>query len=80
MIVLVSPAAAQSDQLAREIEYALTSKRFRNRLIPVIVKPTKKLPWILDRLNPEKGEPSRVSERIVERLKTSQAKVQATVG
>jgi hypothetical protein len=39
----------------------------------VIVKPTKKLPWILDRLNPEKGEPSQVSERIAERLKPNQS-------
>jgi len=73
MIVLISPAAAESEELAHEIEYALTSKRFRDRLIPVIVKPTKKLPWILDRLNPERGEPSQVSERIAERLKPSQA-------
>ncbi len=72
MIVLVSPAAAESDELAREIDYALGTERFRNRLIPVIVKPTKKLPWILDRLKPEKGEPSEVSDRITERLKPHQ--------
>lgn len=70
MVVLVSPAAAGSEELAHEVEYALTAERLRNRLIPVIVKPTKKLPRILGRLNPETGDPAEVSERVFERLKT----------
>ena len=73
MIVLVSPAAAKSADLVREVEYALVERRFANRLIPVIVKPTRKLPWILDRLNPEKGSPSEVAERIIERLSATEA-------
>jgi hypothetical protein len=73
MVILLSPAAAESENLRRELEYALTSEKFRNRLIPVIVKPTRKVPWILERLNPEKGSPSEVSRRIVQRLKDSEA-------
>jgi hypothetical protein len=30
-----------------EIEQALSSSRFRDRLVPVIVRPTKDIPWIL---------------------------------
>jgi len=73
MVVLVSPAAAESESVRHEIEYALSSERFRNRLIPVIVKPTRKLPWILKHLSPEKGTASEISERIAERLKTGEA-------
>jgi len=69
MVILLSPAAAESENLRRELEYALASERFRDRLIPVIVKPTRKVPWILERFNPEKGSPSEVSRRIVQRLK-----------
>jgi len=69
MIVLMSPAAAESKMLQEEVSYALGSKKFKDRLIPVIVKPTSKMPWILKRLHPEKGNPAQVSERIVHRLK-----------
>jgi hypothetical protein len=74
MIVLVSPAAARSPNVRREIEYALGSKRFRDRLIPIIVKKTDRIPWILHHLNPVKGgKPSEVSERVVRRLNASAA-------
>lgn len=73
MVILVSPAAAASDNLKRELEYALVTKKFRNRLIPVIVKPTKALPWILNQLEPEKGRPDEVGERVARRLKTTDA-------
>ncbi len=71
MIVLVSPASAKSAGVQRELEYALMSKRFEDRLIPVVVKPTNKFPWILRRLDPVKGTPSQASERIAKRLKRS---------
>jgi hypothetical protein len=69
MIVLVSPAAAESKMLLEEVSFALGSKKFKDRLIPVIVRPTNKMPWILKSLNPEKGDPVAVSRRIVHRLK-----------
>jgi len=68
LVLLVSPSAIKSESFRRETEYALGSKRFRDRLIPVIVKDTPKLPWILRHLNPEKGDPSLVSKRILKRL------------
>jgi hypothetical protein len=74
MIVLVSPAAARSSNVRREIEYALASERFRDRLIPIILKPTDRIPWILHRLKPVKGSsPSEVSDRVVRRLNASAA-------
>ena len=50
MIVLLSPDAAKSEWVEREVEYALTSPRYKNRLLPVVVKPTRRIPWILRKL------------------------------
>jgi len=49
MVVLISPKSMKSDWVRHEIEYALGSPRFKGRLIPVVVKPTKDMPWILER-------------------------------
>lgn len=69
MIVLLSPASAKSASVKHEIEYAITSKRFRERLIPVMVKPTAGFPWVLSQFQFEQGEPSDVAKRIVKRLR-----------
>lgn len=55
MIVLLTPAAVDSPHVGREIEYALGSKNYTNRLIPVIVGspdelPSKRVPWIVRRM------------------------------
>ena len=47
MVVVLSPDSAASPFVRAEIEYALSSPRFRDRLIPVLVKPTEDIPWIL---------------------------------
>ncbi len=44
MIVLVSPASMTSDLVKREVEHALTSDRFQDRLFPLIIRPTKQVP------------------------------------
>lgn len=49
MVVLVSPEAAASPQVQREIEYALGSPRFADRVISVVVRRAAKMPWILKR-------------------------------
>ncbi len=49
MVVLISPDSMKSDWVRHEVDYALGSARFKGRLIPVIVKPTKDIPWILKR-------------------------------
>ena len=50
MVVIVSPDGMQAWQ-REEIQYALTAPRFEGRLIPVIVKSTPDIPWILETLN-----------------------------
>jgi len=50
MVVLISPEATRSRAVQGEIEYALGSKQFKGRLIPVEVEPTQDVPWILRRL------------------------------
>ena len=50
MIVLISPESVKSQTVLSEIEYALGSPQFRGRLIPVLLKPTEDIPWILRRL------------------------------
>ena len=52
VIVLLSPDSVRSDRVRHEIEYALSSPKFRDRLIPVIVKATKEVPWFLRTLAP----------------------------
>jgi hypothetical protein len=50
IVVLLSPAALASDHVKREIDYALGEPRFKGRLIPVVVRPVKEIPWILETL------------------------------
>ena len=47
MLVVASSAAADSPFVRREIEFALQSKRYENRIIPLMVGNTDRLPWIL---------------------------------
>ncbi len=50
MVVLISPDGVRSPWVQREIQYALGSERFQDRLIPVEVEPTKDFPWVLNHL------------------------------
>jgi len=51
MLILVTPGAMQSDSLRNDIDYALSSKKFRGRLMSVNVGPVvsapENVPWIL---------------------------------
>jgi TIR domain len=47
MVVLVSPDSMSSENVRREIEYALGDPRYEGRLFPVRVRPTPDVPWIL---------------------------------
>lgn len=77
MILLLSPSALKSEHVRHEMEYALSSKRFRDRLIPVIVKDTPQIPWILERMMLVKGAPRQASKRILGRLTAAQASASA---
>ena len=55
MVVLLTPAAIDSPDVRRNIEYALGAKNYSNRLIPVVVGdpervPARKIPWIVRRM------------------------------
>lgn len=55
MVVLLTPSALDSKWVDRDIDYALSEYRFRNRLVTVLAGPPEqlpddKIPWILRRL------------------------------
>jgi hypothetical protein len=58
MVVLLSPDAMSCDMVRRDIEYALTQIRFRFRLISVLLRPTRHIPWILRQLTFIESRPS----------------------
>lgn len=69
VVVLVSPDAMESRSVSHEIEYALGAKHLRGRLIPVVLRPTKQVPWILNTLQMLRYEaPGKTSRDIVELL------------
>jgi|SRR5580704_14616355 hypothetical protein len=47
MVVLISPDSMKSQTVRQEIDYALGSPQYKGRLIPVVVKATSEIPWIL---------------------------------
>jgi hypothetical protein len=75
MVVLLSPAALASDQVKREIEYALGEIRLKGRLVPVVIRPVKEIPWILETLKVVRidSDPERGSRRLAQELKRIQA-------
>jgi hypothetical protein len=57
MVALISKRAMPSEPLLRDVQYALTSRNFEGRLIPVLVgyvaaEAGKDVPWILLDLGP----------------------------
>src|SRR5262245_20728775 len=54
MVVLLTEDALGSESVRRDIDYALSQKPFRRRVVPVFVGDSKnrrdEVPWILDRL------------------------------
>lgn len=50
MVVLVSPSSMKSDQVLREVDFALGSPRYKGRLIPVVLAEAEEMPWIFKNL------------------------------
>jgi hypothetical protein len=69
MVVLISPQSNESSWVQQEIQYALGSEKFQDRLIPVEVEPTDGYPWVLRHLPWVTGGPSEAGRRIAEMLK-----------
>ena len=69
MVVFISPEAIGSGSVSREIECALRAKHLRGRLIPVVLRPAKEAPWILQALQPVRYEsPGKTGQQIVKPL------------
>lgn len=51
IVFLLSPAAVASEWVQREIEHAIVSPRFKDRLVPVKIKPITRIPPILTLFN-----------------------------
>ena len=71
MVVLLSPDAIKSQWTRFEIDYALSSPKYQNRLVSVLLKPTQDVPWILRKLrwiNAAK-DPATTARQIVDVLK-----------
>lgn len=73
MIVLLSPAALNSNQVRGEISFAMGSPRYCDRLIPVQIAtiPPENVPWILGKIKLIRFGPQnrdRAVRQIVERL------------
>lgn len=82
VVVLLSPDAMASDWVKREIEFSISSQRFKDRLIPVLVRPTREVPWILRELPQwlEARDPVSAAESIAELLTTGKARGRAPHG
>ena len=70
LVVLLSPEAAQSPNLTLEVGYAIGTERFAHRVVPVMVRPTSEMPWILERFGiiPATAGVKRVARQVVDRL------------
>lgn len=71
MVVLLSPDSVRSENVRREIEYALGDPKYEDRLFPVVVRPTRDIPWILRRYmkSDSRQDAAKVSESIANALK-----------
>ncbi len=69
MVVLLSPDAVKSEVVRREVAFALASPRYEERVVPVVIRPTKEVPWFLARLQAIQGfGGSRMSKQIAQKI------------
>lgn len=80
MVVVLTEEALRSTNVRREIEYALSDKTYKNRLIPVVIGsldnlPEENLPWILHHLRmiklPKHGKQAKGIQQIAQALRTA---------
>lgn len=66
MVIVLSPDAVKSEQVSRDIDYALTASRLRHRVIPVLARPTQDVPWVLRKLQMvEVGRDPKAAVRLI---------------
>lgn len=71
MVILLSPDSMRSENVRREIEYALGDSRYEGRVFPVRLRPTDEVPWILRKFKTFDAAQSvaKVSDSIAQALK-----------
>ena len=71
IVFVLSKRAVRSSSIQREIDHALTSKRFANRVFPVVIDDDVEVPWILRELGLIKagGSAETVANRISRSLR-----------
>ncbi|SRR5258705_1349541 len=74
MLIFFSPNYFSSQWSQRELEYVLSSPRFEGRLISVLLKPTPRVPWILERFPfiDATTRPGSASKQIAKALQTAE--------
>jgi len=78
VVVLISPASVKSDVVRHEIQYAVSNAQFRDRLIPVLVRPTDEIPWILRKQKVIRA--SQNADETARRIANALRKAPVTVG
>ena len=73
MVVLVSSKSVESPFVRREIEFALATPRFADRLIPVVIGRTSGAPWILRKFKSFSAgaDLAQTGERVAEALENT---------
>jgi hypothetical protein len=71
LVVLLSPQSLRSELLQSELDYALGNSKFKERIFPILVRPTKNVPWILQKfeLYDAKQSANKIGAAIAQKLK-----------
>ena len=76
MVVLISPHYVVSELTKTQLEFALGSLQYEGRVIPVIIKPTQEIPWILHHFQilDFSDVPKTAEKKLVARIKSVAAR------
>jgi hypothetical protein len=83
VVFLISEHSVETSALGREVQYAITNLRFKDRVVPVVLsRGLKNIPWILKTMNvidAVDGDMDRVAKSIVTAMRGSQTKTRSVV-
>lgn len=82
MVLVLSPDAVESPWMKKVLEYALTQPRFEGRVVPVLARATKDVPWILRKMEmlDVKSGPAKIGRRASELIKRSPSERRKQLG
>jgi hypothetical protein len=72
MVVVLSAESARSPWVQHEIDFALTSAQYKNRLVTVLADKDTEIPWILKRypvIEVRRGDFAEAGRRVAEQLR-----------